>query len=98
MFGYEVSTLIVHSIKSYVRPLSLAWCELYLVFGNLFRKLDMEIYKTRSAISPLFPIFRHRSFCTVRKIYLSGVIFCLYFAVDIYMLPLETVDSQVDLA
>ncbi|KAK0442615.1 hypothetical protein EV421DRAFT_1808109 [Armillaria borealis] len=24
----------------------LAWCELYLVFGNLFRKLDMEIYQT----------------------------------------------------
>ncbi|SJL17057.1 uncharacterized protein ARMOST_20598 [Armillaria ostoyae] len=26
--------------------MNLAWCELYLVFGNLFRKLDMEIYKT----------------------------------------------------
>ncbi len=57
MFGYEVSTLIVHSIKSYVRPLSLAWCELYLVFGNLFRKLDMEIYKTRSAIFSVISYF-----------------------------------------
>ncbi|KAK0222323.1 cytochrome P450 [Armillaria fumosa] len=26
--------------------INLAWCELYLVFGNLFRKLDMEIYNT----------------------------------------------------
>ncbi|PBK62229.1 cytochrome P450, partial [Armillaria solidipes] len=26
--------------------MNLAWCELYLVFGNLFRKLDMEIYQT----------------------------------------------------
>ncbi|KAK0193189.1 cytochrome P450 [Armillaria mellea] len=26
--------------------MNLAWCELYLVFGNLFRKLDMEIYET----------------------------------------------------
>lgn len=25
---------------------SLAWCELYLLFANLFRKLDMEIYET----------------------------------------------------
>ncbi|PBK86249.1 cytochrome P450 [Armillaria gallica] len=28
--------------------MNLAWCELYLVFGNLFRKLDMEIYQTSS--------------------------------------------------
>ncbi|KAK0470451.1 cytochrome P450 [Desarmillaria tabescens] len=27
---------------------NLAWCELYLVFGNLFRKLDMETYETSS--------------------------------------------------
>ncbi|KAK0199458.1 cytochrome P450 [Desarmillaria ectypa] len=27
---------------------NLAWCELYLVFGNLFRKLDMEMYETNS--------------------------------------------------
>ncbi|KAK0432330.1 cytochrome P450 [Armillaria borealis] len=26
--------------------MNLAWCELYLMFGNLFRKLDMEIYNT----------------------------------------------------
>lgn len=25
---------------------SLAWCELYLIFANLFRKVNMEIYKT----------------------------------------------------
>lgn len=25
---------------------SLAWCELYLIFANFFRKLDLEIYKT----------------------------------------------------
>ncbi|KAJ8079331.1 hypothetical protein PM082_021833 [Marasmius tenuissimus] len=25
---------------------NLAWCELYLIMGNLFRKLDMEIYDT----------------------------------------------------
>ncbi|KAK0218598.1 cytochrome P450 [Armillaria nabsnona] len=41
--------------------MNLAWCELYLVFGNLFRKLDMEIYQTsledlsfRSYILPIF--------------------------------------------
>ncbi|PBK62231.1 hypothetical protein ARMSODRAFT_608391 [Armillaria solidipes] len=32
----------------------------------------------------------------VRKIYLSGVIFCLYFAVDIYMLPFGTVNTRVN--
>ncbi|KAK0185463.1 cytochrome P450 [Armillaria mellea] len=26
--------------------INLAWCELYLVFGHLFRKFDMEIYNT----------------------------------------------------
>lgn len=26
--------------------MNLAWCELYLVFGNLFRKLDMKLYDT----------------------------------------------------
>ncbi|KAF5350662.1 hypothetical protein D9756_008526 [Leucocoprinus leucothites] len=26
--------------------INLAWCELYLIFGNLFHKLDMEIYET----------------------------------------------------
>lgn len=25
---------------------SLAWCELYLIFGNIFRRLDLEIYNT----------------------------------------------------
>jgi hypothetical protein len=28
---------------------SLAWCELYLIIGNIFRKIDMEIYDTRYA-------------------------------------------------
>ncbi|PBK62146.1 cytochrome P450 [Armillaria solidipes] len=37
--------------------MNLAWCELYLVFGNLFRKLDMEIYKTRSAIFSVISYF-----------------------------------------
>ncbi|SJK99238.1 uncharacterized protein ARMOST_02529 [Armillaria ostoyae] len=37
--------------------MNLAWCELYLVFGNLFRKLDMEIYQTRSAISSVISYF-----------------------------------------
>jgi len=28
--------------------INLAWCELYLTFANLFRKLDMRIYRTTS--------------------------------------------------
>ncbi len=66
--------------------------------GTFFESYIWRYTRQGLPFSPLFPIFRHRSSCTVRKIYLSGVIFCLYFAVDIYMLPLETVDSQVDLA
>ncbi|KAK0472148.1 cytochrome P450 [Armillaria novae-zelandiae] len=62
--------------------MNLAWCELYLVFGNLFRRLDMEIYNTRFDISP-----------TTRKMYLSGVISCPSFVVDIYMLPLGNISS-----
>jgi len=26
--------------------INLAWCELYLIIGNIFRKIDMEIYDT----------------------------------------------------
>ncbi|KAJ3568900.1 hypothetical protein NP233_g5405 [Leucocoprinus birnbaumii] len=26
--------------------LNLAWCELYLLFANIFRKLDLELYET----------------------------------------------------
>jgi len=26
--------------------MNLAWCELYLLFGNIFRKLDLELYET----------------------------------------------------
>jgi hypothetical protein len=33
-----------------VRLGSMAWCELYLLFGNLFRKLDMEPYETTYVI------------------------------------------------
>lgn len=31
------------------RLYSLAWCELYLIFGNIFRKLDMQLCSTRCA-------------------------------------------------
>jgi hypothetical protein len=33
---YQVLTLLY----------SLAWCELYLIFANVFRKIDMKIYDT----------------------------------------------------
>jgi len=26
--------------------INLAWCELYLIIGNIFRKIDMEIHDT----------------------------------------------------
>ncbi|KAJ6598646.1 cytochrome P450, partial [Mycena sp. CBHHK59/15] len=26
--------------------LNLAWCELYLLFANIFRKIDMKIFNT----------------------------------------------------
>ena len=26
--------------------ISLAWCELYLILGNVFRKLDLDVYDT----------------------------------------------------
>lgn len=26
--------------------INLAWCELYLILGNVFRKLDLELYET----------------------------------------------------
>lgn len=35
---------------------SLAWCELYLIFANVFRKLDLEIYET--TCEPEFLHFR----------------------------------------
>lgn len=35
---------------------SLAWCELYLVFGNMLRKLDMQLYNT-TYVSPYLHIF-----------------------------------------
>ncbi|KAF5350988.1 hypothetical protein D9756_008294 [Leucocoprinus leucothites] len=45
-----------NTLENYLVPFSrgprmcpgvnLAWCELYLLFANLFRKLDMEIYET----------------------------------------------------
>jgi hypothetical protein len=28
-------------------PTSLAWAELYLILGNFFRKVDLEIFETR---------------------------------------------------
>ncbi|ESK81718.1 cytochrome p450 [Moniliophthora roreri MCA 2997] len=28
--------------------LNLAWCELYLIFANVFRKLDLEVWETRA--------------------------------------------------
>lgn len=34
-------------ILSLLPPRSLAWCELYLIFGNIFRKLEMDIHNTR---------------------------------------------------
>lgn len=34
-------------IPSLFPPRSLAWCELYLIFGNIFRKLEMDIHNTR---------------------------------------------------
>ena len=38
---------------------SLAWCELYLIFGNIFRRLDMEIHNTTYVCSPFaFPLIR----------------------------------------
>lgn len=52
--------------------LNLAWCELYLMFGNLFRKLDMEIYETSpkdiSFRCHFLPIFCGRHFhATIRE-------------------------------
>ncbi|KAG7439845.1 cytochrome P450 [Guyanagaster necrorhizus] len=52
--------------------MNLAWCELYLVFGNLFRKFDMEIYETNSKDlsfrSHFLPIFCGRHLhATVRE-------------------------------
>jgi len=30
--------------------LNLAWCELYLIFGNIFRRLDLELHVTEDTI------------------------------------------------
>ncbi|KXN82241.1 Trichodiene oxygenase [Leucoagaricus sp. SymC.cos] len=42
--------------------INLAWCELYLIFGNLFRKLSMEVFQTaeqdfdfKAYLTPKYP-------------------------------------------
>ncbi|KAF9459675.1 cytochrome P450 [Collybia nuda] len=48
---------------------NLAWCELYLLFGNIFRKIDMEIHNTSLEDFEFrqhwTPIFRNRPFHAV---------------------------------
>ncbi|KAF7353827.1 Cytochrome P450 [Mycena venus] len=46
--------------------INLAWCELYLLFGNMFRKIDMEIHNTGVEDFDFqehwLPVFRKREF------------------------------------
>ncbi|KAJ3558437.1 hypothetical protein NP233_g11509 [Leucocoprinus birnbaumii] len=46
--------------------MNLAWCELYLIFGNLFRKLDMQLYNTtesdfdfKAYLTPVYADYLH---------------------------------------
>jgi len=36
--------------------LNLAWCELYLIFGNIFRRLDLKIHATDDTIEDFTPV------------------------------------------
>jgi len=52
--------------------INLAWCELYLIFGNVFRKLDMEIYNTtvedfRRFKEFFIPVYLGRQFHVLAK-------------------------------
>ena len=55
MFGDEVRASLKATKSTGVaeqRGDSLAWSELYLLFGTIFAKLDMRIHNTRYALLP----------------------------------------------
>lgn len=48
VYGHEVSffEFRVPYVASLMSAISLAWAELYLIIGNMFRKVDMELAGT----------------------------------------------------
>lgn len=44
--SYALSTMNAGAHHAYFLWYSLAWCELYLFFGYLFRKVEMELHDT----------------------------------------------------
>jgi hypothetical protein len=46
--GFKYVSRLASGVQTADLRRSLAWCELYLIFANIFRKLDLEVYETTS--------------------------------------------------